>query len=351
MREWRPWPGETVAVEVTRPQGLPGQTLTIDRSALSVSPGLRASDATLDLTMRSSRGAQHVVTLPVAAELQSVSINGVVQPIRQEGRDVTLPMVPGAQQVSIVWRQNAGIGALFRAPEVRLNAPSVNLRVGVRMPMDRWTLIAGGPRLGPAVLFWSLLAISLIASIALGRARLTPLRAHHWFLLSLGLTQAPLWVPIVIAAWLFGLGWRRERGQSVVSDSGFDGVQVLLALGGAVALSGLFWSISQGLLGLPEMQISGNGSSAYELNWYQDRSADAFPRPWVLSVPLLVYRLAMLAWALWLAQALLRWLKWGWSCYSEGGVWRPRQKKHPVPPPRVPPAQTPPEASPGIVTP
>jgi len=39
---------------------------------------------------------------------------------------------------------------------------------------------------------------------------------------------------------------------------------------------------------------------------------------WVISVPLLVYRLAMLAWALWLALALLRWLRWG--CAPQGGV-------------------------------
>jgi hypothetical protein len=31
----------------------------------------------------------------------------------------------------------------------------------------------------------------------------------------------------------------------------------------------------------------------------------------------------MLAWALWLALALLHWLKWGWQCLSEGGLWRP----------------------------
>jgi len=43
---------------------------------------------------------------------------------------------------------------------------------------------------------------------------------------------------------------------------------------------------------------------------------------WVISVPLLVYRLAMLAWALWLAIALLRWLRWGWECVTTGGGWR-----------------------------
>jgi hypothetical protein len=43
----------------------------------------------------------------------------------------------------------------------------------------------------------------------------------------------------------------------------------------------------------------------------------------VLSVPLLVYRLAMLAWALWIAQALVGWLRWGWRCFSAGELWRP----------------------------
>ncbi|MBM4257244.1 MAG: hypothetical protein FJ147_15260 [Deltaproteobacteria bacterium] len=34
--EWRPWPGETVALQIARPEGVPGQTLTIDSSLLQV---------------------------------------------------------------------------------------------------------------------------------------------------------------------------------------------------------------------------------------------------------------------------------------------------------------------------
>lgn len=41
------------------------------------------------------------------------------------------------------------------------------------------------------------------------------------------------------------------------------------------------------------------------------------------------YRIAMLAWALWLALALLRWLRWGWSCFSHDGIWRPITWKKP----------------------
>jgi hypothetical protein len=29
----------------------------------------------------------------------------------------------------------------------------------------------------------------------------------------------------------------------------------------------------------------------------------------------------MLAWSLWLAVALLNWLKWGWACFSSNGLW------------------------------
>ncbi|MEW6777398.1 MAG: hypothetical protein AB1405_13970, partial [Bdellovibrionota bacterium] len=54
------------------------------------------------------------------------------------------------------------------------------------------------------------------------------------------------------------------------------------------------------------------------------RVAGEMPRPWVLSAPILLYRLAMLAWALWLAFALLRWLRWGWDCLTAGGGWRKR---------------------------
>ena len=57
-----------------------------------------------------------------------MSINDVVQPIRQDGGEVTLPLVPGRQEVSLAWRQNDGMRLLFRTPEVSLGAASVNGR-------------------------------------------------------------------------------------------------------------------------------------------------------------------------------------------------------------------------------
>ena len=62
------------------------------------------------------------------------------------------------------------------------------------------------------------------------------------------------------------------------------------------------------------------------LRWFADQSSDALPAAGVLSVPMWLYRAAMLAWALWLANAVLGWLRWGLRAWMDGGYWRPLRK-------------------------
>jgi hypothetical protein len=330
IREWRPWPGEQVVLRVQRPAGVEGATATIDASELEMRPGLRVTDATLSVTLRSSRGGQHAITLPEGGILQSVAIDGAVQPIRQEGRAVSVLLTPGTQEVELSWREPNGARQLvYRGGAVDLGMPSVNAKVRIAPSVGRWTLFVGGTRLGPSVLFWPLLVVFALVALGLGRlcaaTDAAPLRFRHWLLLGVGLTQVPVPAAAVVAAWLLALGWRRQRGAEV-PGAWFDLVQIGLAGLTAVALVILFFSIRQGLLGLPEMQIAGNGSTGGLLLWYQDRSGPTLPQPWIASVPLLVYRLAMLAWALWLALALVRWLRWGWGCFSSGELWRPLRR-------------------------
>jgi hypothetical protein len=321
LPEWRPWPGEELKLNITRPQGVEGQTITIDSTRLQQSAGRRAADFTLELVIRSSRGDQHTLILPEQARLQSVTIDGVAQPIRQDGRLVTLPIKPGRQLVRLNWIISEGIPTWLETPRVNLGASSVNSSITVKLSRDRWVLLTGGPRLGPAVLFWGVLLIIILIAFGLARVRLTPLKYWHWLLLGIGLSQAPVWAAIFVVGWLFALGARAKMTVEV-SKLTFNSIQIGLILLTLFALSALFSAIQHGLLGVPEMQIAGNHSSAYELNWYQDRIGSTLPQAWVLSVPLLVYRLLMLAWALWLAFALLTWLRWGWECFSRHGIWR-----------------------------
>jgi hypothetical protein len=135
------------------------------------------------------------------------------------------------------------------------------------------------------------------------------------------MTQTPFWMAAVAAGWLLALGWRRRNSDSL-GKFPFRALQVLLVLWTAAALAFIFISIQKGLLGLPEMQISGNESTSQLLRWFHDRSGATLPRPWVISVPIMLYRFAMLAWALWLARAMLSWLHWGWESFSTGSLWR-----------------------------
>ncbi len=318
---WQPWPGEKVTIAVSKPSGVQGQTLTVDGTLITVKPGSRATDTTFTTTLRSSRGGQHVILLPEGSILQNVEINGQSQPIRLEGREIRLPLLPGTQKVQISWRQATGIGTQFTTPQVNVNAPSVNARIQLVMPRDRWTLMVGGPAIGPAVLIWGLLLVMLAVAYGLSRVPLTPLRMLQWALLGIGLTQVHPLAGVVFVGWLFILGVRQSHWPNL-SARLFNLGQIVLVGWTFAALAILIWAVSRGLLGSPRMQITGNGATAFLLSWFADRSPQELPTAWVLSVPMWLYRGLMLLWALWLAYALLQWLKWGWTCYTTNGYWR-----------------------------
>jgi hypothetical protein len=194
------------------------------------------------------------------------------------------------------------------------------------VPGTQWLLFVGGPRVGPAVLFWSLLLILVPLAIALGIHGPTPLRWWHWLLLAVGLSQVHVVAAAVFVGWLLALGWRARTGAAATIDRrAYNAQQFALVAWTFVALGILVWSLVQGLLGPPEMQVDGNGSSASQLRWFTDRAGAVLPHGWMFSVPLLVYRAAMLAWALWIARALLDWLRWGWGALTAGGIWKKRE--------------------------
>jgi hypothetical protein len=197
----------------------------------------------------------------------------------------------------------------------------VNGRIGVVPSDSRWILLIGGDAPGPAVLYWGVLLVITLLAYGLGRWHMTPLPAWQWLLLGIGLSLVHIALALLVVGWLVALG-ARCRLPSGVSPRVHNSLQILLALLTTVALVALLSAIAIGLLGHPEMQIAGNGSTGSALFWYQDRLDGQLATTWTLSVPLWVYRVLMLLWALWLAWALLGWLRWGWRCYSTGGLWK-----------------------------
>jgi hypothetical protein len=95
-------------------------------------------------------------------------------------------------------------------------------------------------------------------------------------------------------------------------------------------------AIPQGLLGAPDMHVTGNGSHAQYLQWFTDRSDDALPQATAVSLPLWVYKVLMLAWALWLANAVIGWLRDAFAAWVKDGYWRAPLPKPIAEPPQAP---------------
>jgi hypothetical protein len=222
--------------------------------------------------------------------------------------------------VNLSLQRAQGISFAYSPGQISASRPLGNVTTTLNLPGDRWLLWAQGPSWGPAVLFWGYLIVVLLAAFGLSRVPHTPLKTHEWVLLGLGLTQVEVAVVFFVLAWLFGLSYRERHAPS--QRWAFNATQVGLALLTLIALICLAEAVHQGLVVRPDMQVQGQDSSNELLHWYSDRSSGAIPMVRMWSVPIWIYKGLMLAWALWLAASLLRWLRWGWTASHQGGVWR-----------------------------
>jgi len=159
---------------------------------------------------------------------------------------------------------------------------------------------------------------------SLGRTPYSPLTIGEWLLLGLGLSTLSWGVLVLVAAWLFAMQWRqRSSTATTLARSQFNALQVGLAALAAVAVAALVFSgVRYGLLAAPDMGVAGPDSSAGTFSWFVDRTSATLPRQMVLSLPMWVYRAAMFAWALWIAAALVRWLRFSWRAWNARGYWR-----------------------------
>jgi hypothetical protein len=321
---FHPRGGESLTLMATRPEASSGSTLAFDSVHLAVIEGSRTRDVTMQLNYRSTRGSQHVVQLPAEAEVSSVVIDGRAQTLRAEKGELTLPILPGNHTIAVDWRENGGMGLVSSTPDVDIGAPASNINMTVSKSQDRWLLATSGPKLGPAVLYWSELAALIVFALILGRFDITPLKTHHWLLLGLGFSTFNWFVLALVVFWLMLCGVR-EKNRVDLNWWKFNIVQVVVAGMTIVALSNVVMSLPAGLLGTPDMHVAGHNSYGNLLNWFADGSDSILPTVSIVSVPLWIYKALILIWALWLSFALLRWLPWVWKCFSSDGFWRSRK--------------------------
>jgi hypothetical protein len=328
-----PWPGETVTFGFSRPSAAEGQSTTVDGATYTVTPGARLSTSRLTLSVRSSTSSSLTVTLPSGADVQTLTVNGATRPLSREGDVVTIALQPGATNITMELQLAEGWTTVTTTPSITLGSVAVNAELTVELSPDRWVLWLSGPPWGPAVLFWGFLALILVVAGVLSQQRDLPLRTHDWVLLGLGLTQIPVEAALIIVGWFFVF---RLRGKPEPRGPiAHDAFQLGLALYTVIAFFLLAWAVREGLLGEPDMQITGPRCSSASITYYVDRTTGALPVASIVSVPEWVYRALMFAWAIWLVVRLVAWVRWAWAQMKQGGLWLPMSEPKPVAAPVV----------------
>lgn len=335
VHEFHPLPGEKLRIALSRPEAVAGKSIAIDDVVVETEASRRALDTSLQISLRSTQGGEHSIQLPSGAEVLAVTKNGQSMNLRPREGKLSLPVTPGTNRFVVQLRQAQELGVRARTPEFDLGLPSANLQLRLNLPADRWVLFTHGPMAGPAVLYWGELIVMILLAYALSRTRRTPLKLWQWLLLGFGFSTASWMALLVVVAWLFLLDWR-ERWQTS-SAAAFNLVQIGIILFSVPVMFCLIGAVYAGLLGDPDMSVTGNGSYARALRWFADQAPALLPQAGALTLPLWLHKIAMLAWALWLASALVAWLRWAFAAWSRGGYWRNdtrvKVQKLPDPPP------------------
>ena len=327
---WRPWPGESLTLHAKAPQAVPGPTYTIESAHLQLTPGLQSHRYELQLKVVSSLGGTLPLQLPPHAKPEKLIADNQAHPVSSTpGQTLQLPLRPGEQTITLHWKQPGTHIGFIRTPPIELPSTAGDLSITLHVPYSMWLLALGGPLQGPALLYWGILAALLLVSFFL-RKLPTPLTGLSWALILAGTSTAYAFGALPFVAWMALLAWRSRRDPSQSSPRLWNATQVFLALLGVVSLGILLGMIPYGLLGQPDMAISGNGSSSHYLHWYLDRASTHYPTAWIFAWPLWVYRAVMLIWSLWMVRALGLCAQWAWKSYSAGTLWIKTPK---VPPP------------------
>ena len=317
--QYRPRPGETLKASVSRPAAAAGATFAIDSVEQHVTYGKRSADVNLGFSYRSTQGGRHTLTLPADARVQTVRVDDEELQLRPVDGRLSLNLLPGEHAVAIRFESPAGAGLRSASSGVDLGAPASNVTTTIELPASRWPLLATPSIAGPVIRYWGELVVFILTALLLGRWSHSPLRAREWLLLGLGLSTLSWAVFALVAVWLFAMRWREHWRVERLVRWRFLLVQSALALLTVVAVGSLVFSgIRYGFLSAPDMGVAGSGSYGNTFAWFHDQIKSALPGTAVYSVPLWVYKLLMFAWALWIALALTRWLRWAWSAWTQG---------------------------------
>lgn len=321
-QSFRPRGGESLQVTAVPTEPLPGPTSTVERVKHRIMPGDRLATHQLELLLRASQGGNYLLTLPEGTNsVTSVAIDGSEAPIPLKDNQLALPVLPGETTYAIGWTSEEQVGVRYFANPPKFPTATSNVTTEVEFPQNRWVLFLGGPMMGPAMLFWGVMIVVLILAVGITRIPGIALTRTDAVLLAAGLALCNLGATLLVAVWLLLLAVRPRWLDTMEAAASKNLVQILTGFVTVITVLTLIASVPAALLSTPEMHIQGAGSGSYYYRWFTDHAGEVPPSPWVISLPMWIYRAAMLGWSLWLAFALIRWVRAAWEGFRTPEAW------------------------------
>jgi hypothetical protein len=325
INTWSMWPNEKVDLSFSLPKVIDGITKNVTNLNFTTNWKNDPLVHDVSFSINTSIGGRYVIDFEdKKAEIIGLVVGGrKIEGSIKDGK-LALDLFVGENTVNINYK--SGTDSIFyKTPIIKFETAVTNAKF-INQLDKRWLLFAGGGDIRPAVLLWGILiALGLIA-VVLGKTLKTPLGIVSWLLLLFGLAQTSLIACLLVVGWLAAYGYRDKlialaTHENVLDAKKFNRIQVGLGILTGFGLITLISMVAIGLLDNPEIFVLGHQSSSNYLSWYVQSWDGEVKNPWIVSLPISVYRGIMLAWAVWLAFSLMTWLKWMWQEYSKGGYW------------------------------
>lgn len=319
-----PAAGDTLKLLISQPENVDGNTLTFDNVIYQFKPGRSLQELKLNLTIKSSESGFHNIALPKNSEIKDLKINYSNYPVIVKEGQLVIPVNQGTTNVKFTVNINDEITNTLRFPSLNLNAPIVNITEEAFIPTSRWILFTNGPAIGPSVLFWAQIPIWLCVAFILSRFAIFPLNFLQWFILLFGFMQTNIIFSVIVIAWFVSFALKVDYFNNLPYKKLTNAAIAILTL---LFIYSLFEGVNNGLLGTWNMKIIGNnsqltydnGNLLWNLKWYQDVSSGELPRPFILSLPIFVYRTIMILWSIWLSFSFVKWIRWSISIIKNNG--------------------------------
>ncbi|MFA6037686.1 MAG: hypothetical protein WC748_06185 [Legionellales bacterium] len=307
LLQWQPWPSQSVHIQLNRLPAMLGSTVTLDQVNLLTNATTRGSEIILQALLRSTLGSQQTLKLPSDVTVKEVKVNGVLQ-VLQNNNEIILPISPGNNWVDIVLQTKQSAGFFTRTPKLDWGIPAYNINLGLNLPNDRFVLALGGQGYGPALLYWIWVVGAIILALVLGKMANSPLKTSQWLILLTGLSlltpHLGLWVVVALVLCSLYPKFIRNIPKKLKRI-----VQALLVIILIAALGILIFAMIQGLHYAPNMQLIPSALTSQlhaDFVWLQDISTKTWPRAWIISLPMWVYRGLMLLWSLWVVMSAIQ---------------------------------------------